>query len=196
MLFFPSLVVIVFILLASVKSFLLTNRIKNSPKSHTKEHRRIISLSNEPSPDVSGINGDNTDLDALFDQISGIDPKDVTPEMQQAIQDRIDQNAPAPWKVRLQVMGFTPLTIAGYVVAFILIGLNTVLGTGWAGDLLGFNETPTVVDSYYTVGKMDEIQSANPTIGSSTNRWEEIDAAIKANIDEIRLKTQNSRQQP
>ena len=111
--------------------------------------------------------------------------------MQQAIQDQIDQNAPAQWKVRLQVMGFTPLTIAGYIVAFILIGLNTVLGTGWAGDLLGFNETPIVVDSYYTVGQ-GEIQSPNPTIGSSTNRREEIDAAIKADIDEIRLKTQNS----
>ena len=184
--------VAVLILLSNAKSFLITNRIKNSPRSHTKVSPCIISSSTEPSADVSRINSNNADLDDLFGQISGLDPKDVTPEMQQAIQDQIDQNAPSPWKVRLQVMGFTPLTVAGYVVAFILIGLNTILGTGWAGDLLGFNETPMVVDSYYTVGKTDETQSTIPIIGSSTNRREEIDAAIKANIDEIRLKTQNS----
>jgi hypothetical protein len=142
------------------------------------------SSSNEPpSPITEGM---DPSLDALFEQISDMDPNDVPPELQRAIQEKIDQGAPPDWKIRLQIMGFTPLTIAGYGVAFVLIALNTMLGTGWASTMLGFDEPPLTMDTY-SIGKDTDISML------PGNRRQAIDDAIKANIEEIRLKrpTQN-----
>lgn len=120
-------------------------------------------------------------LDALFEQISDMNPDDVPPELQRAIQEKIDKGAPPDWKIRLQIMGFTPLTIVGYGVAFVLIALNTILGTGWASTMLGLDEPPLTMDKY-SIGKDTEA----PMLPG--NRREAIDDTIKANIDEIRLK--------
>ena len=138
-----------------------------------------------PPPD----NTSSDDLDALFDQIADLDPADVPPELQQAIRNKIDATAPSDLEVRLRVMGFTPLTVAGYALAAVLIALNTVLGTGWASTLLGFNDMSSPDVRY--VGKDDgappspspRATSTTPGVGS---RRAEIDAFVKDNIDEIR----------
>jgi hypothetical protein len=60
--------------------------------------------------------------------------------LRQDIDSRIQELAPSDLQVRLKMLGFTPWTIAGYVLAIVIIVLNNVLGTGWAGDLLGMNQ--------------------------------------------------------
>lgn len=125
------------------------------------------------------------DLDALFDQIADMDPSDVPPELQQSIRDKIDATAPSDWEVRLRVMGFTPLTVAGYALAAVLIFLNTVLGTGWASTLIGINDAPPTDVRY--IGRDDgpsPSQSRSTPIAGS--RRAEIDAFVKENLEEIR----------
>lgn len=84
---------------------------------------------------------DGPDLDELFDSIKDMDPEDVPEDIQNAIQSKIAENAPADWKIRLNMMGFNPLTIAGYLLAAVILTCNNVFGAGWAGDMLGMNET-------------------------------------------------------
>ena len=52
----------------------------------------------------------------------------------------IEREGPSELEKRLRMMGFTPFTYAGFALAAVLISLNTILGTGWLGDLLGMNE--------------------------------------------------------
>ena len=80
------------------------------------------------------------ELEYMFDQIKDMDPEAVPQEMQDAIRNKISENAPADWKIRLNLMGFNPLTIAGYILAAVIITCNNVFGAGWAGDALGMNE--------------------------------------------------------
>ena len=54
---------------------------------------------------------------------------------------------PPEWKIRLDIMGFTPLTYAGFGVAFILLFLNTALGSGWASRSLGWDDTGFTIES-------------------------------------------------
>ena len=49
------------------------------------------------------------------------------------------ENAPSELQVRMNLMGVTPLTIAGFALAFVIIILNNALGYGWASELLGLD---------------------------------------------------------
>ena len=123
----------------------------------------------------SGIDG--PDLESLFDQIKDLDPEDVPQEMQDAIRDKIAENAPADWKIRLNLMGFNPLTIAGYMLAAVLITCNSVFGAGWAGDLLGMNE---VVIS-------DRTQVPQPRMGSNEKYSNSYDGIIRTEVQTFEL---------
>ena len=57
-------------------------------------------------------------------------------ELRNEIQKRFVENAPSDIQVRLQLMGFTPLTYIGFALAGVILSLNSILGTGWAGDLV------------------------------------------------------------
>lgn len=103
---------------------------------------------NDNNDDISNIPqglmspGDKS-LDSLFNAIKDIDPEDVPQDMQDAIRQKIEQNQPSDLQIRLNLMGFNPLTVAGYALAAVILTCNTVFGTGWAGDLLGMNEVIT-----------------------------------------------------
>ena len=74
---------------------------------------------------MNGPGGD--DLESLFDQIKDLDPEDVPEDIQNAIRDRISENAPSDWKIRLNLMGFNPLTIAGYLLAAVILTLPPLI---------------------------------------------------------------------
>ena len=170
-------VFVAFFLISKVGAFTRWNVLQGRQRSCL--HLRLSS-NEPPSPDVPVSTSTDPSLDALFEQIADMNPDDVPPDLQRSIQEKIDQGAPAAWKVRLQMMGFTPLTIAGYGVAFVLIALNTILGTGWASTMLGLDEEPLMMDKY-SIGRDSETPTMLPG-----NRREAIDEAIKANIEEIR----------
>lgn len=56
--------------------------------------------------------------------------------MQERINKEIIKNAPSDVEMRMKVLGFTPLTVAGFALSAVLICCNILLGTGWAGDLI------------------------------------------------------------
>lgn len=122
------------------------------------------------------------DLESLFNQIKDMDPEDVPEDMQIAIRDKISQNAPADWKIRLNIMGFNPVTIAGYILAAVLITCNNVFGAGWAGDIFGMNETVT----------SDRTQVPRPRIGSNEKFSNSYDGVIRTEIRTIELNGKNN----
>jgi hypothetical protein len=121
--------------------------------------------------------GPDDDLEDLFSQIKDMEPEDVPVEMQDAIRDKIAENAPADWKIRLNLMGFNPLTIAGYALAAVLIACNTIFGAGWAGDMLGMNE---VIVS-------DRTQVPQPRIGSNERFSNSYDGIVRTEVQTIEL---------
>jgi hypothetical protein len=60
-------------------------------------------------------------------------------EMDKMMNNELQENAPSDLQIRMNLMGFTPVTIAGYAVAGILICLNYFFGYGWASDVLGLD---------------------------------------------------------
>jgi hypothetical protein len=50
-----------------------------------------------------------------------------------------EEFAPPNWQVMKDILGITPLTIAGFALAGILLTLNSILGPGWIADLLGMS---------------------------------------------------------
>mmetsp|Transcript_22348 Transcript_22348/g.22535 ORF Transcript_22348/g.22535 Transcript_22348/m.22535 type:complete len:187 (-) Transcript_22348:217-777(-) len=73
-------------------------------------------------------------IDSLFSKYS-----DMSPEEQEHILRQVDENKPSDIDIRMRLMGFTPLTISGYILAFLIIILNSLFGSGWLADLLGLN---------------------------------------------------------
>ena len=56
-------------------------------------------------------------------------------EMERTLRD----NAPSDLEVRLNILGITPWTVTGFVLAGFIIILNNILGNGWASELLGID---------------------------------------------------------
>ena len=56
-------------------------------------------------------------------------------ELPEDIKKRIIESSPSDTKMRLEMMGFTPFTKAGFVLGGVILTLNGILGTGWASDL-------------------------------------------------------------
>jgi len=83
-------------------------------------------------------------LEELLDSVSDLTqdevPQDISDAINNKIRDKIKESEPSDLQIRLQIMGFTPLTYAGFALAGILILLNTTLGTGWASTLLHLND--------------------------------------------------------
>ena len=131
------------------------------------------SMNNEPADD---------DLESLFNQIKDIDPEDVPEDIQMAIRDKISQNAPADWKIRLNLMGFNPVTIAGYILAAVIITCNNIFGAGWAGDVFGMNEIVTT----------DRTQIPRPRIGSNEKFSNSYDGVIRTEIQTIELNSKEN----
>lgn len=96
---------------------------------------REIFMCNKRSSDKEG-----KDLDDLFSQLEDDAPNELSPESKAQLEDTIRRNAPSDLEVRMKMLGITPLTIAGFILAGVMLTLNAVLGNGWLGDLLGIGD--------------------------------------------------------
>ena len=63
-----------------------------------------------------------------------------SPELRRQIEDEIARNAPSELEMRLEVLGVTAWTKAGFALALVILALNAVLGGGWASDLFGLSD--------------------------------------------------------
>ena len=76
------------------------------------------------------------DLNANDNIISNNDNNGSDNEMSDELKQQIEEMRPSDMDMRLQMMGFNPLTYFGFALAGIIIFLNITLGYGWSGDLL------------------------------------------------------------
>lgn len=90
---------------------------------------------------------DEAELRRLLQSVEGLEPNDIPPEVRQRIEDVVRANSPDDLTVRMQMLGFTPFTLAGFALAGVILLLNNVLGYGWASELLGFSESHFQPDS-------------------------------------------------
>ena len=79
------------------------------------------------------------DLEDLLSKYENIDYDEIPDEERKIISDLVQRAGPSELQKRLQILGFNPLTYAGFALAAVLITLNTLLGTGWLGDAIGIN---------------------------------------------------------
>lgn len=86
--------------------------------------------------------GDDTEQDKMNQLLENNTEK--SSDIPQYVIDEVEGNRPSELEVRMQLMGITPLTIAGFGVAAIMITLNTILGSGWLADLLGIDYSPHI----------------------------------------------------
>ena len=115
------------------------------------------------------------ELEKLFDSIKDIDPSDVSPDVREAILNKIEESKPSELEIRMNILGFTPLTVVGFGIAAVMISLNTVLGSGWAADLLGIQTGPTItVDSNSNSRPSKLDNTANSVMTVQLNRPENL----------------------
>lgn len=69
------------------------------------------------------------------------------PNLINEIEQLVREQQPSDWQVRLDILGFTPLTIAGFVLAGAILSCNSILGNGWASRLLGWEDGWTSTES-------------------------------------------------
>jgi len=105
-------------------------------------NKKKLYLSDNNNNDINNdIN--NKSLEELIDSINNIPQdqvsQDITNAINNKIKERIKENEPSDLEIRMRIMGITPLTIAGFILAGILIYFNLTLGTGWASKLFGLN---------------------------------------------------------
>ena len=53
---------------------------------------------------------------------------------------KLQADEPPDWMIRLNLLGFTPLTYFGFVLAFVILSFNNILGNGWAARLIGLDD--------------------------------------------------------
>lgn len=175
-------------------AFCLNRPTLSSVLSRNRFHTRKFELSRLPvslllaTPNMDNPMGgesdddDSDELNDLFDQIKDMNPEDVPSEISDAIKQRIEKDAPADWKIRLNLMGFNPITIAGYALAAVIITCNTVFGTGWAGDLLGINET--IVN--------DRTVTIQPRVGTNGKFNNNYDGLQRSEVQTIELNSKDN----
>ena len=101
--------------------------------------------SNENDGNIVTDNIKSAELSELFERIRDIKEDQVPQDIMNEINIRIKEGAPNEFEIRMQMMGITPLTKAGFALAGILITLNTILGSGWLGDIFGMNNENSLV---------------------------------------------------
>ena len=128
----------------------------------------VTALNNNDIDSESSKASGSESLESLFQKIDEMGLKDVPQDVEDEINQKLNDGAPPDWKVRLGIMGFTPLTIAGYVLAFLLIALNTIFGYGWASRLIGMDgEVATPSNNYLGPTTMDTRSDLSKSLPSS-----------------------------
>lgn len=82
----------------------------------------------------------DTKLEELLDDTPNIMPKGLSPDEELDLLKDLQKNAPSEMQIRMNLLGINKFTVGGFMVAFVLLALNTVLGAGWLGDYFGLNE--------------------------------------------------------
>lgn len=106
----------------------------------TRHKQSTTLITHSEKNNISPINIETMDnLEALFDKVKDFNPDEVPIEIQDAILSKINENKPSDIEIRMQILGINPITKAGFLVACVMITLNTLFGSGWASELLGWN---------------------------------------------------------
>lgn len=147
-------------------SLLSTNAIKDD------EHNTILENFDEVA---SKEDYSNDNLDSLLDKLKGLSMDELSADTRDDIESEIRANSPSDIQIRLGLMGFTPLTYAGYLLAAAIIFLNNVLGNGWAGDMIGLNAGSMEISREdESEGRMKEFQ------GDTIVDYEDIDKRLSS----------------
>jgi hypothetical protein len=104
-------------------------------------------------------------LEELLDSVSDLPqdqvPQDISDAINNKIKDKIKESQPSDFEIRMRIMGFTPLTYAGFILAGILIFLNSTLGTGWASRLLNLDDGSSYQQQYEQQSIMEGLKYRN-----------------------------------
>lgn len=76
-------------------------------------------------------------------------------DLQGGMDSELQKKLPSEMELRLKFLGFTPLTMTGFALAFVMLLLNNYLGSGWAARLLNLDGAVDVI----------EFESRNPLGG-------------------------------
>jgi hypothetical protein len=118
---------------------------------------------------------DNDNLESLLDKLKGLSMDEISTDTRSSIENEIRANSPSDTQIRLGLMGFTPLTYAGYLLAAVIIFFNNVLGNGWAGDMIGLNSGGMEISrDDESEGRMKEFQ------GDTIVDYEDIDRRLSS----------------
>lgn len=120
----------------------------------------------------------NDNLDSLLDKLKGLSMDEMSTDTRSRIESEIRENSPSDIQIRLGLMGFTPLTYAGYFLAAAIIFLNNILGNGWAGDMIGLNAGGMEMSrDDESEGRMKEFQ------GDTIVDYEDIDKRLSSDSE-------------
>ena len=85
------------------------------------------------------------ELEKLFEKVIDMGPGNMTKEMENELISKMEEFGPSELEIRMQIMGLNSWTLSGLAFACVLLLLNSILGSGWAGDLLGLEMNPGIV---------------------------------------------------
>lgn len=122
---------------------------------------------------LEDLNNDN--LDSFLNKLKGLSMDEISTDTRSIIENEIRANSPSDTQIRLGLMGFTPLTYVGYLLAAVIIFFNNVLGNGWAGDMIGLNAGGMEISrDDESEGRMKEFQ------GDTIVNYEDIDRRLSS----------------
>ena len=141
-----------------------TNRLNSN-----RSNRRLIycfKLSNSDNNDVNSELSDTIEklsVDEILSRLQSIkksdeialvntNNKEKLNDLEDALNRKLQSDQPPDWMIRLNLLGFTPFTYGGFLLAFIIIILNNTLGTGWASRLMGIADIDNSPISIQTEG--------------------------------------------
>jgi len=109
---------------------------------HNSKVAKPENITEERTNDFVEYDRDSAELElqAIFSRYKNIDYEDIPDDTRELIVKLIKLAGPSELEKRLQILGFTPITYAGFALAAVLISLNSILGAGWLGDKFGMNE--------------------------------------------------------
>ena len=118
-------------------SFHTTSKLRSHSIISIKSFILLSTEQYEPNQDFDFDKSQN--IEELLSKLKNsnvIDSNHSTSEnIPQNIADQVKSNMPTEWEMKMNLLGITPFTIAGFVLAGIILSLNAILGTGWAGEL-------------------------------------------------------------
>ena len=80
-----------------------------------------------------------SNIDDVSNNIENTPESKSEEEIRKDVLDQVEENMPSDLEIRLNLIGFTPFTIAGFGIALFVMLMNSILGAGWLADLLGMN---------------------------------------------------------